>query len=310
MYSLAPIHSQPAVIELTPLIDRCIESERTRNLSPRSLFEIRLHLDRFSDYCVAMGIVSFQELDAALLKDFILQINPSGSPSQGKAIIWTLRKLFSYLALWNMVPSNPTSALSHPKISPRHTLPQYLTAAQLRTFMTTAAESDSLQDFVIISLLATTGARPHEIVNIHSKDINCGQQFVLLSVKGNWYKRTPISAVMAEVLEEYFDILPQTTQRLFHNQWGRPVDVRYIQRLVRYTGEKAGLSHRITPCMLRHTFATYAADRHGITVTRALLGHCGASHATDVYLHLTPSKYRRLMNRHPYQTTIAREEPK
>jgi site-specific recombinase XerD len=307
LHFLEPTYSPPAAIELTQLIDRCIESERSRDLSTRSLFELRLHLGRFSGYCRENGISSFQELDAALLKDFILHTNPSGSPAQSKAIIWTLRKFFSYLALWDIVPSNPARLLSHPKIAPRHKLPRYLTAAQLRTFMTTAAESNSLQDFVVVSLLATTGARPSEIVNLRMRDINCGQQFIFLHVKGNWYKRTPVSAVMADLLEDYLESLPQTPEYLFHNQWDNPIDVRYIQRLVRHVGEAAGLSNRITPVMLRHTFATHAADRHGIMVTRALLGHCAASHATDVYLHLVPGKFRRLMNCHPYQTTIDRE---
>lgn len=307
MYSLVPTHSPPAVVELSPLIDRCIDAERSRNLSARSLFELRLHLDRFCTYSLERNLVFYSQLDAALLKDFILHTNPSGSPAQGKAIIWTLRKFFSYLALWNIMASNPACLLSHPKISPRHKLPQYLTAAQLRTFMTTAAERDSLQDFVIISLLATTGARPNEIVKLRPIDINCGQQFIFLHVKGNWFKRTPISSGMAELLEEHLASIPKTSEHLFQNQWRHPIDVRWIQRLVRFIGDKAGFPNRITPRMLRHTFATYAADRHGIMVTRALLGHCGASHATDVYLHLAPSKYRRLMNCHPYQTTIARE---
>ena len=303
-----PDHSKSEEFDLVPLINRTIEAERSRSLSSRSLFEISLHLNRFSEYCRSVKIISFSQLDPALLKNFILHINPSGSPAQGKAIIWTLRKFFSYLALWGILPDSPAGALSHPKISPRHTLPRYLTAEQLRTFMTTASEICSLQDFVIISLLSTTGARPHEVIDIHRKDISSGQQFVMLHVKGNWFKRTPISAIMVEVLEEYLDTLPQTTMRLFHNQWDNPIDVRYIQRLVRYVGESAGLSNRITPVMLRHTFATYTADRHGVTVTRALLGHCNASHATDVYMHLAPGKFRRLMNRHPYQTTIPREK--
>jgi integrase/recombinase XerD len=310
LHSHVALAASPAAIELTSLIDRCIGAERTRDLSPRSLFELRLHLGRFSGYCREKGVSAFQELDAALLKDFILQSNPSGSPAQGKAIIWTLRKFFSYLALWNIAPSNPALLLSHPKISPRHTLPRYLTAAQLRTFMTTAAESISLQDFFVVSLLATTGARPGEIVRLRMRDINCGQRFIFLHVKGNWYKRTPVSAIMADLLEDYLESHSRASELLFQNQWGNPIDVRYIQRLVRHVGETAGLSNRITPVILRHTFATYAADRHGIMVTRALLGHCGASHATDVYLHLVPGKFRRLMNCHPYQTTIEREGPK
>jgi hypothetical protein len=98
-----PKHSQLPAIDPTPVIVRCIEAERSRALSARSLFEINLHLNRFSDFCREMGIVSFSGLDAALLKDFMLHINPSGSPAQGKAIIRTLRKFFSSLALWDLV---------------------------------------------------------------------------------------------------------------------------------------------------------------------------------------------------------------
>ena len=77
-----------------------------------------------------------------------------------------------------------------------------------------------------------------------------------------------------------------------------------LERLVRDAARQAGIRHRVTPNILRHTFATWCADRHGAMVTRALLGHCGRSHSTDVYMHLIPGKFRVLMNNHPYQTTI------
>jgi hypothetical protein len=70
-----PRHSQLPAIDPAPLIVRCIKAERSRALSARSLFEINLHLNRFSDYCREMGIVSFSGLDAALFKDFILACN-------------------------------------------------------------------------------------------------------------------------------------------------------------------------------------------------------------------------------------------
>jgi site-specific recombinase XerD len=53
--------------------------------------------------------------------------------------------------------------------------------------------------------------------------------------------------------------------------------------------------------MLRHTFATYMADRHGKEITRAFLGH-SSSAATDTYMHLVPNSYRTYMNMHPHQT--------
>jgi hypothetical protein len=81
VHLLASVNSPVTAIDLTPLIDRCIEAERMRNLSQRSLFELRLYCGRFSGYCQGKGIASFQELDAALLKNFIIRTNPSGSPA-------------------------------------------------------------------------------------------------------------------------------------------------------------------------------------------------------------------------------------
>ena len=168
------------------------------------------------------------------------------------------------------------------------------------------AEHGTLQDMVILSLLATIGARPFEIYKLRCKDVDCGQQYIFLSVKGNWYKRTPISASMSDLLEDYLVNLSTDLDQLFYNQWGRPIDTRYIQRMLKRFASEAGLPHNVTPNTLRHTFATYAADRHGVIVTRALLGHCPQSHSTDVYMHLAPSKNRLVMNCHLYQTILGR----
>jgi site-specific recombinase XerD len=47
--------------------------------------------------------------------------------------------------------------------------------------------------------------------------------------------------------------------------------------MVKDACRQAGIKRHITPRILRHTFATYAADRHGISITRALLGHANRS---------------------------------
>jgi integrase/recombinase XerD len=293
-------------MDLTDKISACLTAERSRGLSERSLKELQLHLSRFNTFCQNRRIGKINGCTPAILKDFLLYINPFASPAQGKAIVWSLRKLFGYLSLWGDIAENPAKALSHPKLSRRSKLPDYLSASNLRTLMEYVTLHGTLQDLTILSLLATVGARPVEICKLRRRDVHCGEQYIFLSVKGNWYKRTPLSAAMAELLEDYIAALTHDSERLFLNQWGRPIDTRYIGRQLKRFASEAGLPHTITSNTLRHTFATYAADRHGVMVTRALLGHCPQSHATDVYMHLSPSKFRPLMNCHPYQTTWGR----
>jgi integrase/recombinase XerD len=215
-----------------------------------------------------------------------------------------MRKLFSFLALRQIITDNPAGHIPHPKARPREKLPTYLKPAELSALLETAAQKRNLQDFTVLSLLATVGPRPHEIAKLRLKDVFPEEQYLFFHVKGGWYKRTPMSAAMAETMREYIEAYAPSGSRLFYNHWKKPIDRRWIERMVRDAGVQAGINYRVTPNILRHTFATYAADRHGAVVTRALLGHCRRSHSTDVYMHLIPSKFRALMNCHPYQTAI------
>lgn len=219
-------------------------------------------------------------------------------------IIWVIRKFFSFLKLRQYITIDPAAYIPHPKERPRQRLPLYLKPGDLYRLLEYTAQYCSLQDFTILSLLCTAGPRPQEIVNLRPEDIFLDQECIFLHVKGGWFKRTPVSTEMANTLKDYLDQHPPDDPVLFRNQRNKPIDKRWIERMVRDTAKAAGVKQNVTPRMLRHTFATYAADRHGFTVTRALLGHCCRSHSTDVYMHLIPSKFKRLMNCHPYQTTI------
>ena len=295
-------------IDLVPYIQQCLEAERARTLSERSIKELGMHLGKLNTYCTRQEIRVLDEMTPAFLKDFILAYNPDSSASLGKALVWTLRKFISFLTLNQLIPENSAQSLKHPKISPMAKLPQYLSSGELRILMETTAKTRSLLDMTVLSLLATVGARSHEIAGLELKDIHIEQQYIMLRVKGDWTKRTPISSSMAELLDDYIREYGITEGVLFRNNWDNPINKHWILRMVKAAGEEAGINRPVSPRMLRHTFATYAAERHGEVVTRALLGHCASTNSTKVYMHLIPSRFKPLVNSHYYQTTIARPE--
>jgi len=297
-----------AVIDLTPHIDKCLDTEKSRNLSDRSIKELGMHLGKLNTWCTKQEIRVLDEMTPAFLKEFLLAYNPAGSASLGKALVWTLRKFISFLALNQLIRENSAQSLKHPKISPMAKLPQYLSAGELRTLMESTSKTGSLLDMTVLSLLATVGARSHEIAALELKDIHIKQQYIMLRVKGDWVKRTPISSAMADLLDDYIHKYGITEGVLFRNKWHNPVNKHWILRMVKAAGEEAGINRPVSPRMLRHTFATYAAERHGEVVTRALLGHCASTNSTKVYMHLIPSRFKPLVNSHYYQTTIKRPE--
>lgn len=297
-----------SIHELPVRISRFIAYEQSRGLSLRSLKELRSVLAKLTDFIREQEIASLQSVSAATLKEFLLHQNPSGSPAQGKMLIWVVRKFFAWLVLNNDMPHNPAASLIHPKIPQREHLPQYLSPEELDSLMETSFASFSIKEATIIALMTTTGLRPKEVADLQVRDVKIAEQLIYGKVKGGWYKRGPISAAMAQQFQLYFDQTGIEEGPVFRNNWDDPIDTSWIRRMVERVAQSAHIQRKVTPKMLRHTFATYAAQRHGKSVTRALLGHCSTGHATEVYMHLLPDRFRPLAQMHPFAAELWRPD--
>lgn len=291
--------------QLEAWTSECLRSETDRGLSGRSLRELHHYLRELVHDVSRSGVSCVQQLSPSYLTTFLLSKADGSNAALVKAYVWALRKLGGFLALRQIAADNPARHLRHPKLSRRARLPEHLTAEQLRVLLESTARTRCLMDFCVVSLLATTGLRPHEVAVLKRDDVLLGRQLLLVKVKGGWLKRTPISDRMAQLLQAWFAARSDTCEAAFVTPRGQPLYAGWILYMVREAGRVAQLPFRLTPRHLRHSFATFAVDRHGITVTRALLGHATPQH-TAVYTHCAPSKFRRIMLAHPYQTTPER----
>ncbi len=287
-------------ITIAPLIEKCLENERNRSLSERSLKELRIQFTIFISFCISKKVIYVKALSARFFKSFAGFIAKKGCPGQTKAAVWAIRKFGNYLALFQYLPVNPAANIPHPKMSPRAKLPEYLKPDELHKYLETALTTRSMKEITAISLLATIGLRPNEIASLKIKDIDFKRELLRVTVKGGWVKVMPLNSVMIEYFNDYLENTEFPGEYLFYNTWGKPIDNRWVLRLSKAVGKAAGIAIDVTPRVMRHTFATYMADRHGKQVTRAFLGH-GASKSTDVYMHLVPGKFRKYANKHPYK---------
>jgi integrase/recombinase XerC len=286
-------------------VEGCLIQETSRGLQPRSLKELGRYLGELASHCEVLGLVSTEQVTATVLRECVLERCRGGGAPLVKAVVWSLRSFGGYLALRGLVGSDPAAALRHLRISPRAILPRYLAARHVRLLLETAAGRRPGRDLTSLALLVTTGLRPHEAVSLRREEIMLGQCRLRVRVKGGWFKHTPLSESMAAVLGDYLEGRQDDCPAAFVGASGRPVSLSWLQRMVAQAGHEAGLPLRLTPRLLRHTFATHAADRHGRPITTALLGHRHGT-TTDVYTHLSPRRFRALMQRHPYQATIPR----
>ena len=295
----APVSSEMDKPTIHTLAQRCLEAEERRSLSVKSLKELRRYLNEFTTHCQEQELTSVDGLTPVFLRTYVEQRCIDKSSVLKKAVVWTLRKFGNYLALIQVVNKNPARDLRHPKLHPRAQLPRYLSQKELRSLLEYSGSYLNQRDFIIITLLASTGLRPDGIARLQRDDVYLEQLHLDVRMKGGWCKKVPVCKSMAALLSDYLPTRQDSGSSLFVNNQLRPVTVSWIQRLVKNTGKSAELSLSLTCNHLRHTYATYAADRHGKVITKALMGHRRLT-TTEIYTHLSPSYFRPLAQGHPF----------
>jgi site-specific recombinase XerD len=297
MHEIATIEDCPRD-DIPTLVRLCLESERDRNLSERSLRELRRYLTEFQDHCQAELVCSAPELTPDFLKTYAEKRCGSAGPSLRKAVVWALQRLGKYLCLVQVVKVDPARRLRYPKMHPRSEIPEYLSELQLRHLLEHSASHGTLTQFATLSLIAATGLRPNEVSHLKLSDVSLGNQCMNVRVKGGWIKKTALSYPLITILKAYLSTRTGDSEAFFVNSRGGPTSASFLQRTVKEAGKQAGLEVSLTCNQLRHTFATHAADSFGKVITKALMGHQHLS-TTGVYTHLSPRRFKSLMKLHP-----------
>ena len=153
------------------------------------------------------------------------------------------------------------------------------------------AEWMTRRNLAIIALMARAGLRVGEVVNLNLDDVEIHERsgWVLIRWgKGPKERKVPLSKEARKALRDYLEVRPSwrtETPALFITKTGRRMNPRDVQRMVEEAARRAGLTKRVTPHTLRHSFATRFLQRGGDLATlQALLGHANLS-TTARYLH-------------------------
>ncbi len=215
-------------ITIAPIIEKCLENEKNRGLSVRSINELRIQFTIFITFCKSKKVIYVKSLSARFFKSFASFVAKKEHPAQTKAAVWSIRKLGTYLALLQYLPVNPAAHIPHPKMSPRSKLPEYLKPDELHKYLETALTTRTLKEITAISLLATTGLRPNEIASLKIKDIDFKRELISVTVKGGWIKVMPLNSVMIRYLMEYIENTEFPGEYLFYNTWGKPIEYMHL----------------------------------------------------------------------------------
>ncbi len=148
------------------------------------------------------------------------------------------------------------------------------------------------------SLMARAGLRVSEVIGLGTEDIELKARSgwaLVRKGKGMKERRVPLSAEARRALEAYMSVRPPIPGPLFLSRTGHPLSPRDIQRMLAEAARRAGIRKRVTPHVLRHTFATRFLQSGGDLATLAqILGHEWIS-TTTRYLHPNMERMQELV---------------
>jgi integrase/recombinase XerD len=282
-----------------------------RRLAPNTYNKsYRYDLDTFADFIQQQSIEDLKCIDRSTVRAYISWCRKKRLSSRSIARrISTLRGFFRFLLAENLIDSDPTSMIEHPKLG--RVLPKALSISEVNTLLAISEKLDrgeplAARNHVMLHLLYATGLRVSELVKLPLISFNRHSGNLRVLGKGNKERLVPIGEQARVLLEEYLDhIRPQllhgkTSPSLFVTKQGKAMTRNRFWQILRDIALKAGIKKEISPHVLRHSFATHLLENGAdLRSVQLMLGHSDIS-TTQLYTHIESSRLKSIHKKfHP-----------
>jgi len=223
--------------------------------------------------------------------------------------ISSLRSFYKFLLRSNKIKNNPCSSISLPK--KEKLLPQFLEESEVAKILDLPVENNfnNLRDKAILETLYSCGLRISELVNLNYNDIDFFSEMIHVYGKGSKERLVPIGEKAIIAIKRYLPFREEVIKRrhksgdtlaLFVNKYGERLSTRYVRRIVDKYIQLASIKKKISPHVLRHTFATHMLNAGcDLRAIQEMLGHTSLA-TTQVYTHVSLDKIKKEYRRaHP-----------
>lgn len=200
------------------------------------------------------------------------------------------RAWLDFLILRALRSSNPAKSVKAPKM--QQPLPKHMDVDSVFKLLQASPQPEPLaiRDLAMMELFYSSGLRLAELARLNVGDVDFQQALVKVLGKGNKERLLPIGRIARQQLRTWLSVRDHFNQHaseaLFLSRIGRRIAHSTIQQRLRQWGTQQGLSQRVHPHKLRHSFATHFLESSGnLRAVQALLGHQNLS-TTQVYTNL------------------------
>lgn len=278
-----------------------------RNYSKYTISSYEDDFEHFMTFMKQQGIASFEDVVYSDVRLYLTVLHEQRLARKTVARkISSLRSLYRFLMREGYRQDNPFSFASLPK--KEETIPKFLYAEELEKLFDVCDQSTALgqRNQALLELLYATGIRVGECSQLCLADIDFTVGTVLVTGKGKKQRYVPFGSYAYDSLYTYIQSgrqelckkHRQESTALFLNAKGAPLTDRGVRYILNEIIEKASLTMRLSPHMLRHTFATHMLDEGAdLRTVQELLGHAHLS-TTQIYTHVSKERLRLVYTKH------------
>lgn len=266
-----------------------------KNYSDETIHSYSIDIEEFLDY-INSECINICEVGYDVVKAWLIHLDEKKNKSTTVSRkISSLRGFYKYLINNKVMDSNPFSLVSLPK-KERH-LPRFFYYNELEEMFQVPKLNTALgqRDRLLLEMLYATGVRVSELVNIKVSDIN-GEEIKVLG-KGNKERIVEFGDYAESILELYLNegyksLNVKKSEYLFLNNRGGKLTTRGVRYILDNIINKTTIDKKISPHMLRHTFATHLLNEGcDLLTVQELLGHESLT-ATSIYTHITNDRLK------------------
>jgi len=269
------------------------------NRSPYTCSGYQKDLHVFTAFLLKKGLagLTLEELSPDLLSEYLryLTRDRNSKANTVRRHVTSLKSFCSFLVDCEYLDHNPAANLPRPRMPQK--LPHHLQREEVDKLFAAVPEDESpakLRDKTMLFFLYYSGVRAGELVNVRTRDLDFKSGFIkIMKGKGGRFRKIPLHDRLKRQLEKYFAAAAGLVgEHLFCNREGRQISTDYVHYMIGEYALKAGLKNKVTPHMLRHSFATHLyGENVDIKTLGKLLGHAEIR-STAVYTHVELKQLR------------------
>jgi len=263
-----------------------------KGLLPNTIASYARDLRAYADTLEELGVADASHIGDAATEFHAIRLSRRGlKPSSRARMLSTLKHFHRFLVREGLGQDTTPPRVVRPRLGRR--LPTVLTLGQVERLLEAPDTSPlGLRDRAMLEMAYGAGLRVSELCELGVDAVQFDQHLVMVTGKGGKQRVVPYGRAAAGALSRYLSdgrphlLAGRISMRVFVNHRGGPLSrVGFFKRLKQHAAA-AGIERRVSPHVLRHSFATHLLEGGAdLRLVQELLGHADIS-TTQVYTNV------------------------